>query len=183
MRSQKQILVYLGTVGILLAFSLPRAARGREAHWIEGETYVNSTFNRHGWYQNTNIVKSLLSPGMPGVSDGNWHTHYTSAGSNEQVTALYRVTIAEGGTYTWWIRVNPFRNSNGGAGYSYRHRPPQGSWTAWTDLDTSEARDGMIDLVEPGIDIRFIGWCFGGRFELAPGTHEFEVRLARRAGD
>jgi hypothetical protein len=183
MLSRNQIFGCFAIAGILLISSLPRAARGREAHWIEGEAYVTSTFNRHGWYQNTNIVKSLLSPGMPGVSDGNWHTHYTGAGSNEQVTALYRVTITEGGTYTWWIRLNPFHNSNGGAGYSYRYRPERGSWTAWTDFDTSEARDGMIDLVDPGIDIRFIGWCFGGRFELAPGTHEFEIRLARREGD
>ena len=180
---QKQILTCLGVAGILLAFSLPRAASAREAHWVEGENYISSSFNRHGWYQNTNIVKSLLSPGTPGVSDGNWHTHFTSGGSSEQATALYRVTIAEGGTYTWWIRLNPFRNANGGAHYSYRYRRGQDPWTSWADLDVSEARDGMIDLVDPGIDIRFIGWCFVGRFELTPGPCEFEVRLFRREGD
>jgi hypothetical protein len=175
--------IYAGTFVILLSGWLEQAAAAREAHWIEGENYVSSTFNRHGWYQNTNIVKNLLSPGTPGVSDGNWHTHFGSGGSSEQATARYRVTIGEGGTYTWWIRLNPFRNANGGANYSYRYRQGQAPWTAWTDLDVSEARDGMIDLVDPGIDIRFIGWCCAGRFDLAPGSYEFEIRLSRREGE
>jgi len=179
MLSRKQALVTLLTVVGLVG----AGATAGEALWIEGEDYVSSSFNRHSWYQNTNIVKSLLSPGTPGVSGGDWHTHYTGSGSSEQATASYQLTVAEGGTYAWWIRLNPFRNSSGGAGYSCRYRHIRGSWTAWTDLDVSEARDGMIDLVDPGIDIRFIGWCFAGRFEFVPGPHEFEVRLARRPGD
>jgi hypothetical protein len=170
-------------VVLLLSGSLLAPAAAREARWIEGENYVRSSFNRHSWYQNTNITKSLLSSGTPGVSDGNWHTHFTSGNSAEQATALYRVTITAGGTYTWWIRLNPFRNASGGANYSYRYHRERDPWTTWTDLDVSEARDGMIDLVEPGIDIRFIGWCFAGRFEMTPGSYEFEIRLSRREGD
>ncbi len=172
-----------GISGFFLLAALMQGAAAREAHWIEGESYASSSFNRHGWYQNTNIVKGLLSPGSPGVSEGAWHTHYTSGNSSEEARALYRFTIAESGTYTWWVRLNPFRNSSGGGNYSYRYRQSGGSWTAWTDLDVSEARDGMIDLVDPGIDIRFIGWCFGGRFPFTPGPYELEIRLIRRAGD
>jgi hypothetical protein len=169
-------------MGLILLVLLSQAAVAREALWIEGEQYVSSSFNRHGWYQNTNIAKGLLSPGVPGVSEGNWHTHYTNAGS-EQATALYRFAIAEGGSYAWWVRLNPFRNSSGGANYGYRHRRLGSSWGPWQSLDVSEARSGMIDLVDTGIDIRFIAWCFGGRFDLVPGTYELEVRLSRREGD
>ncbi len=176
-------LLCAGTAGLLLSALASRAGIAREAHWIEGEDSVESSFNRHGWYESSNIAKGLLSPGVPGVSEGDWHTHFTGSGSSEQAVATYRFTIAEGGTYTWWIRLNPFRNSNGGANYSYRLRHFRGSWTGWADLDVSEARDGMIDLVDPGIDIRFIGWCFGGRFELDRGSHDLEVRLQRRPGD
>jgi len=85
---------------------------GREALWIEGEGYSSSTFNQHGWYQNTNITKDLLSPGEPGTENGAWHAHY-STGSSAAV-ACYSITITEGGLYTWWIRLNPFQNHKGG---------------------------------------------------------------------
>ena len=147
MLSRKSVAgVHLGVMGFVLSALLLGAAAGREAVWIEGEQYVSSSFNRHGWYQNTNILKGLLSPGTPGVSEGGWHTHYTSSGS-EQATALYRFTIAEGGSYAWWIRLNPFRNGNGGGNYSYHYRQLSGTWTSWQSLDVSEARNAMIDLV------------------------------------
>jgi hypothetical protein len=168
--------------GFLFLIVLPPMAGAREAIWIEGEAYASSSFNQHGWYQNTNITKGLLSPGIPGESDGNWHTHFTNAGS-EEVTALYRFTILEGGRYSWWIRLNPFRNANGGANYSFRYQRVRGSWSPWQDLDVSEARAGMVDLVDPGIDIRFIAWSFGGTFELTGGVYELEIRLMRRQGD
>jgi hypothetical protein len=167
---------------VLLALLLQPAA-GKEAIWIEGEDYTTSSFNRHGWYQNTDIMKDLLSPGKPGTSDGDWHTHFTGGGSPEHGTATYRFAIAEGGTYVWWIRLNPFRNSNGGGNYSYRHKPPRGSWTSWKYLDVSEARDNMIDLVEPGIDIRFVAWCYADTLHLVRGTHDLEIRLSHRQGD
>ena len=164
---------------IALATAFASAASGNEAFWIEGEAYTSSSFNRHSWYQNTNIGKDLLSPGRPGGSEGDWHTHY----GDREATATYRFEVVEGGTYTWWIRLNPFRNRNGGGNYSYRHRPVRGSWSSWEALDVSEARDRMIDLVDPGIDIRFIAWCYGDTFTLSRGTYELEVRLSRAEGD
>ena len=113
---------------IALSVSSARVAGGAEALWIEGEDYITSSFNRHGWYQNTNIRKDLLSPGTPGLSQGAWHTHYAGNYSGTEATTRYRLDIAEGGTYAWWIRLNPFRNHNGGANYSFRYRSSGGAW-------------------------------------------------------
>ncbi|KPL25438.1 MAG: hypothetical protein AMJ75_00895 [Phycisphaerae bacterium SM1_79] len=169
--------------GLLWSALLSGAAGSKEAIWIEGEDYSTSSFNQHGWYQNTNITKELLSPGRPGVSNGEWHTHFTGGGSPAYATATYRFDVAEGGTYTWWIRLNPFRNSNGGANYSYRHQSWRGSWSPWKHLDVSEARDNMIDLVEPGIDIRFMAWCYGDTLHFIRGRHDLEIRLSHGEGD
>ena len=167
----------------ILSVVVPHIGRGAEALWIEGEDYVNSSFNRHSWYQNTAIRKDLLSPGTPGVSDGAWHTHYAGSYSERQAVARYRLEIREGGTYTWWIRLNPFRNHNGGANYSYRYRSSGGAWTDWEPLDVSDARDSMIDLVDPGIDIRFIAWCPGGMLSFAPDSYDLEIRLVGGEND
>lgn len=153
----------------------------REALWIEGEDYSSSSFNRHGWYQNSNIQKDLLSPGEPGGPSGAWHCHYSSSGN--PATATYTFTIEEGGQYTWWIRLNPFRNKNGGAQYSYRYHSTRSAWTQWQTLDVSEARDSMIDLVDPGIDIRFIAWSFGDNLQLSKGDYELQIRLSPGPGD
>ena len=154
-----------------------------EALWVEAEDYTASTWNNHSWYHHTNIMMDLLSPGVPGVSDGDWYVHFTSNPGSATVT--YTFTITEGGTYSWWIRLNPFRNTNGGADYSYRHRyigRGGTTWTGWKELDVSEARDYMIDLVDPGIDIRFIAWAFGDTFNFIPGSYELQIRLSNRDG-
>jgi len=154
---------------------------GREALWIEGEDYTSSSFNRHGWYQNTNISKDLLSPGEPGMTNGSWHAHYSTNPS--PAVASYSLSINEGGTYTWWIRLNPFRNHKGGGNYSFTYRRMRGAWQPWKALDVSAARDTMIDLVDPGIDIRFLAWSQADTIELAPGSYEFQIRVSPRAGD
>lgn len=88
-------------VGFVLSGFFPEPAVGSEAIWIEGEDYASSSFNQHGWYQNTNIRKDLLSPGRSGVSGGSWHSHFTGGGAPEYATATYCFNIAEGGTYMW----------------------------------------------------------------------------------
>jgi hypothetical protein len=167
-------------------------AVGKEALWIEGEDTTHrtssdwiETWMAGPWYHDDKIMKDLLSPGKPGVSNGNWHsTFHTDPGhSFDDRTATYAFNIVEGGTYTWWIRLNPFRNEQGGANYSYRYKTRRGTWTSWKFLDVSEARRDMIDLVDPGIDIRFIAWCFGGVFNFAPGSHELQIRLSYRPDD
>ena len=159
-------------------FSMPAAAN--EAIWIEGEDYKTSTFvetqGAGSWYHNDKITKDLLSPGEPGVSDGNWHTHYTSNNFHDSGTATYSLAVTEGGSYSWWIRLNPFHNSGGGADYSYSIDDG-----AWQNIDLSFVTN-QLDLVDPGIDIRFIAWTFGGSIDLVPGSHTLKVRISDRDG-
>ncbi|MFH1719982.1 MAG: hypothetical protein ABIF19_21720, partial [Planctomycetota bacterium] len=97
-------------LGVILfgAFSVGLAA-ANEAIWIEGEDYTASSFvEKQGagsWYHNDKVRKDLLSPGRPGISDGDWHSHYTSNNSHDSGTAAYTFTIVEGGNYSWWIRL------------------------------------------------------------------------------
>jgi hypothetical protein len=152
----------------------------REAIWIEGEDYTESTFvetrGAGSWYHNDKITKDLLSPGEPGVSDGDWHSHYTSNSNPDSGTATYTFTVTDGGSYSWWIRLNPFRSNNGGADYSYS--VDNGPWRA---IDLSYVTN-RLDLVDPGIDIRFIAWTFGDMIDLAAGSHTVKVRISDRDG-
>ncbi len=166
---------------ILLVFASEHAG-ANEALWIEGEDYISSSFNNHSWYRQSNISRDLLSPGKPGVSNGNWHVHFTDNDNADSATATYSVNITEGGTYMWWIRLNPFKNQSGGANYSYRFKPQRGIDGTWKNLDVSQARDNMNDLVDPGIDIRFIAWSFGDTFDLARGSYEFQIQLSDNDG-
>ncbi len=165
---------------LLLLASLSVSVGAHEAFWIEGEDYTDSTFIETWgaglWYYNDNIMKDLLSPGWPGVSDGNWHTHYSSNDKPDYGEATYTFTVTQGGTYTWWIRLNPFSNSNGGADYSYSLDSQP-----WLNIDLSYVSN-QIDLVDPFIDIRFIAWTFGDTFDLAPGPHTIKVRISDRNG-
>ncbi|MHC4366904.1 MAG: hypothetical protein ACYSW8_04715, partial [Planctomycetota bacterium] len=157
-----------------------RSVLANEAIWIEGEDYTSSTFvetqGAGRWYHNDKISTDLLSPGEPGISEGNWHSHYTSNNYQDSGAATYTFTVTEGGSYSWWIRLNPFRNNNGGGDYSYSI--DNGPWLA-IDLSYVTSR---LDLVDPGIDIRFIAWTFGDVFELARGTHTLKARISDREG-
>ncbi len=151
-----------------------------EAIWIEGEDYSSSTFNETQgagrWYHNDKISGDLLSPGEPGGSDGDWHSHYTSNSRHDSGTATYTFAVDEGGNYTWWIRLNPFHNKNGGGDYSYSI-----NGGPWVEIDLSYVTS-RLDLVDPGIDIRFIAWTFGGAVDLARGSHTLRVRISDRDG-
>ncbi len=178
-KSKVCLIVVLIATGCLLLSS----AFAKEALWIEGENRdASSNWNNHSWYRSTNIDMNLLSPGTPGVSPGNWYVHYTNNAYADEATAQWTFNIAEGGAYTWWIRLNPFRNANGGAVYSYRIRPNGGAWSDWTSLDVADARNNMINLVKPGIDIRFIAWSFGDLFNLTPGSYQLQVKLSDDGG-
>ena len=170
----------LSIAGYLLVACFSKPALANEAIWIEGEDYNTSTFvetrGAGSWYHNDKIMKNLLSPGKPGVSNGDWHSHYTSNSYHDSGTATYNLTVTEGGSYSWWIRLNPFHNNNGGADYSFSIDNG-----AWQDIDLSYVTN-RIDLVDPGLDIRFIAWTFGGTVDLASGSHIVKVRISDRDG-
>jgi hypothetical protein len=169
-----------GIAAIIISFISSVSVVANEAIWIEGEDYTSSTFietqGAGRWYHNDKISADLLSPGEPGVSDGDWHSHYTSNNRHDSATATYTVTVTEGGDYSWWIRLNPFRNENGGSDYSYSM-----NGGPWIEIDLSYVTS-RLDLVDPGIDIRFIAWTFGGLVDLARGMHTLRVRISDRDG-
>ncbi|MHC4566947.1 MAG: hypothetical protein ACYTE3_14470, partial [Planctomycetota bacterium] len=175
----KKNLVFRIAVFVVLVTAL-RPSAANEAIWIEGEDFTSSTFvetqGAGRWYHNDKISKDLLSPGEPGVSEGDWHSHYTSNSNQDSGTATYTFAVTEGGSYSWWIRLNPFRNNGGGADYSYSI--DNGPWLP-IDLSYVTSR---LDLVDPGIDIRFIAWTFGDVFNLARGSHTLKVRISDRNG-
>lgn len=178
---QKGILsIGFDIIGFLILVPFSLSALANEAIWIEGEDYTVSTFveksGAGSWYHNSNVVKDLLSPGEPGVSEGDWHSHYTSNNYSDLGIAEYTFRVAEGGSYTWWIRLNPFRNNNGGADYSYSIDD-----SPWRDIDLSYVTN-RLDLIEPGVDIRFIAWTFGATVDLSRGSHAIKVRISDRDG-
>ena len=176
--TRKNLVLNSATLIITAVISIPAAAN--EAIWIEGEDYTSSTFvetqGAGRWYHNDKISRDLLSPGEPGVSDGDWHSHYMSNNRHNSGTATYTVTAGEGGNYSWWIRLNPFRNNNGGADYSYSINSGP-----WVEIDMSYVTS-RLDIVDPGIDIRFMAWTFGGVVDLARGSHTLRVRISDRDG-
>jgi len=101
-------------VGFFLLVSFSTRALTKEAIWIEGEDYAASTFveksGAGSWYHNSNVMKDLLSPGEPGVSDGDWHSHYTSNNHHDSGIATYGFRIAEGGSYHGGIDAMAFTN-------------------------------------------------------------------------
>ncbi|MHC4433753.1 MAG: hypothetical protein ACYTBS_18080 [Planctomycetota bacterium] len=157
------------------------SSAANEAIWIEGEDYISSTFvetqGAGRWYHNDKISMDLLSAADPGISEGDWHSHYTSNSFLDSAVATYAFTVTEDGSYTWWIRLNPFSNRNGGGDYSYSF--DNGPWLP-IDLSYVTSR---LDLVEPGVDIRFIAWTFGDVFQMAKGSHTLKVRISDRYGN
>ncbi|MHC4627889.1 MAG: hypothetical protein ACYTDV_12990, partial [Planctomycetota bacterium] len=157
------------------------SSAANEAIWIEGEDYISSTFvetqGAGRWYHNDKISMDLLSAADPGISEGDWHSHYTSNSFLDSAVATYAFTVTEDGSYTWWIRLNPFSNRNGGGDYSYSFDN-----SPWLPIDLSYATN-RLNLVERGVDIRFIAWTFGDVFQMAKGSHTLKVRISDRDGN
>jgi len=143
----------------------------KEGVWIEGENFTASTFNQNSWYQNDGVHKDLLSPGIPGDVNGDWHAHYiSSSGGPSTVVASYDFTVAEGGKYDFWIRLNPYMDA-------YSYSIDAGSYQ---HLDVTDCANSF-NLIEPNIDTRFMGWIYVGEFGLDAGPHTTAIRLSADA--
>lgn len=141
-----------------------------EVIWIEGEDATSHTFNKHGWYSNTDIDKSLLSPGKPGGATGSWLAHFDNNGKT--ASATYSFTAKESGTYVLWVRCNPFRATlsvklDGGKAEA---------------IDLKGSARSNTNLITPKIDIRFISWVKGVPLQLTPGKHTITFDLAGDPG-
>jgi len=151
---------------VLFLSCLAGSVLADEYVWIEGENPTSSGYNQHSWYQNgSDIRKDFFSPGQPEVTDGEWHAHYRGS-ANDPATAEWQFSVSEGGDYSWWIRLNPWN-----ASYSYSL-----DGGAWNPIDVADAHEYM-NIIPPGIDMRFIGWVEVGTLNLSPGTHTVSVRV------
>jgi hypothetical protein len=143
------------------------AGRGfaAESIWLEAESSTDFTFNRHGWYQDTNVRKDFMSPGTPEGISGDWLAHYSNNNPADTAYSSYTVTVTEGGQYTGWIRCNPIE-----AVYrvSVDASPLQ-------DLDVRDYRE-IVNIVQ-GIDIRWLGWVKLGAFTFTPGPHSIRIEV------
>ncbi len=155
---------------IVLASCLAANALAQEYIWLEGQEPTTSDYNEHGWYSYDDVRVDWFSPGEPEVTDGDWHTHYRGH-NDDPGTAAWEFTVTEGGEYTWWIRLSARQ-------VRYLYRLNDGDWE---EIDVRDAFE-YINLIPPGIDIRFMGWVKVGTFELEPGEHTVEVRIDRYPG-
>ena len=158
---------------LLCALLFNVASVGDEAIWLEGEDPTETTFNGHGWYHGVGLAMELLAPGGEA---GDWLVHYSP--NEGKRYARYSFAVEEGGEYTWWIRLNPFRNHNGGANYSYLI-----DGGAPVTLDVSDYGSRLDLVAGSSIDIRFIAWVYVGRFSFSEGTHTVEISLVSRNDD
>jgi len=147
----------------LLVLSLAAPCVGQEALWIEGEDASSTTFNRHGWYEDTDLRKDFMSPGEVEVSDGDWLAHYANGDVPAQAT--WDITVVDGGSYVWWLRCNPYRTI---LRYSLDGGP-------FVDLDLSDPRE-RINIVT-GIDIRWLAWLRAADLTLSPGPHSITLEV------
>jgi hypothetical protein len=147
---------------------------GQETIWIEGEDASTHDFLDHSWFNNPN--RDLLSPGIPGVTDGDWLVHYRMGDNAPSAQAAYPFEVSEGGQYEVWLRVIvPFTKG-------------------WISIDSgnqieldidSNVRE-QISLIWPSpyeynanwckvgdwcVMHHSIGWVKAGTFEFSPGQH------------
>lgn len=134
--------------------------------WLEGEDAERTTFNRHGWYCCDGVRRDVLSPGTPGGRAGDWLAHYANDG--RAASAEYGLDVTASAAYRLWVRAS-----------SYQTRL---SWR----IDDGTARDAdpdalareRLNLIAPGIDIRFLAWLPLGEVELDAGRHRLVVEVS-----
>lgn len=149
-------------VAALVLLLVSDAALAGEYVWMEGEDASQTSFNQHGWYTSTDIQADLLSPGVPGGASGDWLGHFSNAGDSAE--ASWDFSVTEGGSYTVWVRCNPFKTSQRWSIDGGEFEP----------MALDDVR-GRLDLVDPGIDLRFIGWVQVGEVDLDAGDHTLTI--------
>jgi hypothetical protein len=132
MKTKVTFFTQLCIAAILLSVLVPGYAEANETLWIEGEHYITSSWNNHSWYRRTNISMDLLSPGKPGVSNGDWHVHFTDNDhSDSPSTSLKPAAICGGfGSIRFAIKVAAQTTATG----SNPHAESMVSGKTWTYL-------------------------------------------------
>ncbi len=150
-------------VVLLCLLFMGASVRADEAIWIEGEEPTSHTFNRHRWYSSEGVDTSVLS-------GGDWLAHYHES---QPAQAHYFFQVRQGGTYTLWIRCNPYQIEHE---ISIRNHPTR-------TLDPATAQDTRPVLEEGERDIRRIGWFEVGEYDLEPGRYVLTIGVEAGAGE
>ncbi|MDW8080074.1 MAG: hypothetical protein RMJ16_14430, partial [Thermoguttaceae bacterium] len=140
----------------LLGFVGAAISHAEETIWQEGEVPVEHSMNRHPWWYDQ-VKKEHLS-------GGDWLSNFSE---EKEGRATYRVEIREGGQYAFWLRINPVRCR---VEVQIDDRP-------WQELSLDGAREVTNIAADGKIDLRFIGWVYAGRVELARGVHTLRFRF------
>lgn len=148
----RMICLVFAIAGWLLAL----ASRGEETIWQEGEAPAEHAMNRHPWWYDQ-VKREHLS-------GGDWLSNFSE---QKEGRATYRVEVKEGGQYAFWLRMNPVRCQ---VAVQIDDQP-------WRELPLDAAREVTNIAADGKIDLRFIGWVYAGKIELAPGVHTFTFRF------
>ena len=160
---------------LLFVALFPFALSAQESIWVEGSDADSHDYNEHGWYGSSDLRLDFLSPGVPEESDGTWLVHYTGEDETE-ATATYEVDAPSGGDYTWWARLAAHQAT-------YEVRVGDGDWQRFVVSNSAVSGEDVlvpherINLVQPGIDIRSVGWVNLGSVELEEGANSVDVRV------
>ena len=129
--------------------------------WIEGETPIRSTMNRHPWWYDQ-VKKDLLS-------GGDWISNFNET---KEGTAEYAFEVRAPGTFAFWVRANPSVDAK------LEWKLDSGTWTA---LDFKNARGNQNIAADNKPDMRFIAWVKGGNLSLGAGPHTIAFRMSSGA--
>lgn len=143
--------------------------------WIEGEAPLRTTFNRHGWYSADGIRSDLFSPGVPGDRPGAWLAHYSTGGVTAE--AEYAFAVPAPTRLTMWLRASAYQ-------VRMWYRVDDGPQLP---IDMESDQREVLNLIAPGIDIRFLAWIRVGELDLTAGPHQLtfgvEGHPSRGGGD
>lgn len=142
-------------VVLLLAGFAAGSVATAETIWREGEDTTADTMNRHPWWYDKVKADEL--------SGGKWISNFNQQKAAE---ASYDVKV-EGGEYNFWVRANPTKSKL--------------SWKVdkgeWKEVDFTDVQDQRNIAADEKPDLRFIGWVYVGKLELAEGGHTVRFRM------
>ncbi|MHC5054732.1 MAG: hypothetical protein ACYTKD_08445 [Planctomycetota bacterium] len=134
----------------------PAPARGAPI-WVEGEDATRSAVTRHPWWYDKVKADAL--------SGGAWISNWSG---EKEGTAEYEIDVAEGGSYTLWVRANPLATK-----ISYRI-----DGGGWTPIDMKQGQRGRMNIAADNKpDLRFIAWAKVGKVGLSAGSHVIQFKM------
>jgi len=141
---------------IAIILALTAISQANDFVWIEGENADTHNMRRHGWYDS--VKKDNLS-------NNEWLSHFATG---SPPVAQYDFTIAQAGSYYFWIRANSV------AGPKLSYKLDTGPWT---EVNSKTAVENINIASDGKPDMRFISWINAGRVNLAKGPHRIAFKF------